>query len=107
MSEPMYGITLTVHVELLTPETGGRTRPIQSGYRPLCVTRKPDGTQVVIGLCELQLDKEIYPGDSGDGRLSFAVDVSEEVRSMVTVGARFQLAEGNHPIGSAEVRDIE
>lgn len=103
----MIGITLTVHVDLLTPENGGRTRPILSGYRPLCVMRKPDEKQVVIGLCELQLANQIYPGDSGDGRLSFSVDVSDLVRSLVTVGARFLLAEGNRPIGSAEVRDIE
>jgi hypothetical protein len=104
---PTFGVTLVVHLELLAPEHGGRTGAIRSGYRPLCLMPRADGGQLLVGLCELELHDEIKPGEAGDGRLSFLVDVSDQVRSLVDIGTRFVLAEGPRPIGSAEVRGIE
>jgi translation elongation factor EF-Tu-like GTPase len=107
MTEPEIGVTLLIHIDLLTASQGGRTQPVQSGYRPLCVVATSDGTEVVIGLCELQLADDLPPGRSGEGRLSFSADVSDEVRSLLSPGSRFSLAEGARPIGKAEVRGIE
>jgi translation elongation factor EF-Tu-like GTPase len=107
MTPPAIGVTLIIRIDLFTPDRGGRATPIRSGYRPLCVVNQPDGGEVVIGLCELQLSEQLRPGDSGEGRLSFSVEVSQEVRSLLGVGSRFTLAEGRRPIGSAEVRGID
>jgi len=107
MSGPTFGLTLDVSVDLLPTDGGGRIQPIASGYRPLCVIAAPDGDERIIGLCELRLDDPIAPGKSGGGRLRFDVAVSDDVRALLRVGSRFDLAEGAKRIGSAEVRGID
>jgi hypothetical protein len=101
------GISLDVHLDLLPSNAGGRSHPIATGYRPLCVIKGPGGDERIFGLCELQLDGQLAPGDSGEGRLSFDISVSDEVRALLRVGSRFLLAEGARQIGSAEVRGID
>jgi translation elongation factor EF-Tu-like GTPase len=107
MDRPEFGLTLTVRIDLLTTAQGGRTHPVRSGYRPICLIPVTDGPDVMVGMCELSLDNPLTPGETGVGRLKFARAVSELVRSLVRVGSRFALAEGNHPIGHAEVREIK
>jgi hypothetical protein len=104
---PTFGFSIQVHIDLLRPIDGGRSTSITSGYRPLCIFDKADGVRTIIGLCELDLDGELAPGESRQGRLSFDVAVSEEVRALVRVGSKFGLAEGPHRIGSAEVRGMD
>lgn len=104
---PPSGVILLVNVDLLKPEEGGRTSPISSGYRPLCLIPRADGTEAVFGLCELYLDAAIPPGRSGQGRLAFATAIADDVRSLLVTGSRISLAEGSQPIGTAEVRGIE
>ena len=106
MPERAIGIVLTVHIELLPAERGGRTRPIRSGYRPVCVVVDTVGDEVSIGLCELEMTGELPSGQSGDGRLLFGADVSDLVRSLLDVGSCFWLAEGSHRIGCASVLAI-
>ena len=107
MSAPTIGLALDVTVHLLPTDAGGRTQSIVSGYRPLCFIETPNGTERVFGLCWLDLDAPIAPGDSGDGRLSFDIAVSNDVRALLHVGSKFGLAEGAKRVGSAEVRRID
>ena len=106
MSEPRIGARARVQVDLATPEQGGRTRPVASGYRPLCFVAGPNGTVATIGLCKLELEGELAPGKSAPGTISFDESVSGDVRSLVKVGSNISLAEGNHIIGSARVLDV-
>ena len=106
MDRPDFGVELAVRIDLLTTAQGGRIHPIGSGYRPICLIPVTDGPDAMVGMCELSLDNPLTPGETGVGRLKFHRAVSELVRSLVRVGSRFALAEGNHPIGQAEVREI-
>jgi len=106
MERPNFGLTLAVRIDLLATAQGGRIRPVGSGYRPICLIPVTDGPDAMVGLCELSLDNPLTPGEIGPGRLKFDRAVSELVRSLVRVGSQFALAEGNHPIGHAEVREI-
>jgi hypothetical protein len=101
-----FGVTLSVRVTLLAPSAGGRTRPVRDGYRPIC-RFKDHGQDISIGLCELELRREIEPGGAGDGRLGFDEAVSSLVRSLAIVGERIDLAEGLTVIGSAEIVAID
>jgi hypothetical protein len=106
LNSPEIGVTFLIYIDLLTVEQGGLSQPLQSGYRPLCIIPRSDGTEVVIGLCELQLADDLPPGGSGEGHLAFSADVSDEVRSLLSTGSRFSLAEGTRPIGKAQIRGI-
>jgi hypothetical protein len=106
MDRPDFGVALTVRIDLLTAAEGGRTQPVRSGYRPICLIPVTDGPDEMVGMCELSLDNPLTPGETGAGRLKFHGTVSERVRSLVRVGSRFALAEGNHRIGHAEVLAI-
>lgn len=105
MPQPDFGVTLDLGIEMRATEADGRSRPIVNGSRPLCVIDGPAG-QTTIGLCEIRLDRPIAPGESGNGRLSFDVAVSEEIRALLHVGSRFVLADGPRQIADAEVRAI-
>jgi hypothetical protein len=107
VSSPDIGLVLTVRVDLFKSEAGGRSRPIETGYRPIC--RFPDRYEheTVVGLCELELPEPLNPGTSGEGRLSFDAAVSGQVRSLISRGSRFVLAEGPNVIGAAHVLGIE
>jgi hypothetical protein len=104
MTRPHFGVTLAIRIDALPSGSRGALR---SGLRPLCRVTTPDGDDVVIGLCELELAHPVHPGGAGDGRLSFDIAVSDLVRSLIRAGSRLTLAEGNTPIATAEVRAIE
>jgi hypothetical protein len=55
---------------------------------------------------QVSADNPLNPGGSSAARLKFDHTVSERVRSLLRVGSWFVLAEGNHPIGHPEVREI-
>jgi hypothetical protein len=105
MPQPRIGVTLDLHLDVRTTKAGGRKTPIVDGYRPLCIIDGPNG-ETIVGLCELRLDKPISPGESGVGRLSFDVAVSDDIRTLLRVGSTFEMAEGRTPIATAEVRRI-
>jgi hypothetical protein len=102
---PTFGITLDLHLNVQSTSRGGRSRQIESGYRPVCLIEGPEG-ETQIGLCELVLDHPIAPGTSGNGRLAFDIAVAEEVRALVRVGSTFALMEGRNHVATAEVRGI-
>lgn len=106
MRERHIGLVLTVQIDLLAADQGGRTRQIQSGYRPLCLIRNSIGNEVTIGLCEVEMHGELPSGRSGEGRLLFDGRVSDLVMSLLSVGSHFSLAEGTHRIGYATVLAI-
>ena len=106
MDPPEFGVTLAVHVDLLATAQGGLLNPVGNGYRPICLIPVTDGPDAIVGMCELSLDDPLFPGGSDAGRLKFDATVTERIRSLVSVGSRSALAEGNHPIGYAEVRAI-
>jgi hypothetical protein len=103
---PEFGLSLDVRVELLPPGAGGRSTPIASGYRPLCLIGSPGTDEQVFGLCELVLAEPLAPGNSGDGHLSFDTAISDDVRPLLRVGSRFDLAEGLRRVGSVQVKGI-
>ena len=107
MTAPSYGLVLAIRVDLLRTESGGRVHPIRTGYRPICAVTTPDGQDRMIGLCQLSIDGDLRPGETGIAELSFANSVSDLARSLLRVGSRFYLAEGPHHIGTAEVLSIQ
>src|SRR6266436_5150375 len=98
-------MTLDLHLDVRATDAGGRSRPIVDGFRPLCIVGSLAG-ETVVGLCELHLDNPISPGESGVGRLSFDVAVSETVRALLKVGSTFTLAEGRIVVAAAEVQGM-
>lgn len=100
------GLRLNVAIRLLDAGDGGRTQPVVSGYRPLCVVESREGGEVVIGLAELQLASEVAPGTSGEGVLQFSSDVADLAVSLLSVGTKFALAEGQRRVGEATVLDV-
>ena len=88
-------------IDLLSAEQGGRTGPIESGYRSLI---RFDGSELDFGV-ELALDASpLPPGASGSALLSFwAVDELPNFG----VGQRFQLREGTSIVGRGTVDDPE
>jgi hypothetical protein len=107
MSRPEFGLSLDVRVDLWPSEAGGRSAPIESGYRPLCVIKGADAGERTFGLCELVLADPLAPGNSADGHLLFDIAVSDAVRSVLVIGSRFDVVEGTRRIGSVQVRAIE
>jgi hypothetical protein len=103
MSDPKIGARLRVEIRLLPSNQEGRSTPIANGYRPLCVFAGEDGSETVVGLCQLELAGKLMPGGVGEGTLGFAPEVSDLVRSLLRVGSEFGLAEGREVIGTARV----
>jgi translation elongation factor EF-Tu-like GTPase len=106
LGELPIGVTLRADIRLSSPDQGGRTKPVLSGYRPLCIARRDDGTEEVVGLCQLEIADELLPGTSGEGKLLFAPAVSDAVKSLLKVGSEFSLAEGKRIVGSAWVIEV-
>ncbi|MGP3959739.1 elongation factor Tu [Nonomuraea sp. 3N208] len=86
--------SFTARVYLLTPEEGGRRRPIASGYRPQFYLRTTD----VPG--ELRLDEAARPGDT--------VEVEVELGKPVAVepGLGFAIREGGLTVGAGTVLTV-
>ena len=101
MSDPKIGTKVRVEIRLLASDQEGRSTPIIDGYRPLCVFIGEDGTETVVGLCQLELSGELIPGGVGEGTLGFAPEVSDLVRSLLQVRSEFRLAEGHKVVGTA------
>lgn len=95
------GSTLEVEVRLRPVAEGGRTTPIVSGYRPLCVVPDTAGANVVVGLCELILDRDIPPGGVGAGILEFDEATAPMIRDLVVEGSEFGLSEGSREVARA------
>jgi len=106
MNREDIGVTVRLHIAPASPADGGRTQSIVDGYRPLCIVRRPDGKEVLIGLCQLRLNSPIQPGESGEGMLNFAHAVTDAVKSNLHVGSEFDIAEGRHVVGVAQVMAI-
>jgi translation elongation factor EF-Tu-like GTPase len=107
MAGPDFGVILTIDVHLLATEDGGRRTAIGRGYRPLCVMRSRDGSETLVGLCELDPANDIAPGDDGEAKLRFLRDVADLVLSLGHPGFQFSLAEGLKVVGVAAVRTVE
>ena len=85
------------NLRMFTLDEGGRSSPIESGYRSLA---RFEGTTADFGF-ELDLDsKRLAPGQSGDGQLSFwAV---EELPAL-SPGQAFELREGTRVVGQGTI----
>ena len=92
---------ITADLRLLQTNEGGRSSPIESGYRSLA---RFEGTETDFGF-ELELDADrLAPGESGTGRLSFwAVDELPELAT----GQSFELREGSRVVGHGAVLELE
>lgn len=101
MSGQKIDARLPVEIRLLSSDEGGLSTPIAEGYRPLCVIAGEDGSETVVGLCQLEVAGELMPGQVGEGTLAFAPGVSELVRSLLRAGFEFGLAEGRKVVGTA------
>ncbi|MCA2228476.1 elongation factor Tu [Nonomuraea aurantiaca] len=86
--------SFTARIYLLTPEEGGRRRPIASGYRPQFYLRTTD----VPG--QLLLDALAQPGDT--------VEVEVELGKAVALepGLGFAIREGGLTVGAGTVLDV-
>ncbi|MFG1679285.1 elongation factor Tu [Nonomuraea sp. NPDC049269] len=86
--------SFTARIYLLTPEEGGRRRPIASGYRPQFYLRTTD----VPG--ELLLDDPAQPGDTVEVRVELGKAVALEP------GLGFAIREGGLTVGAGTVLDV-
>jgi hypothetical protein len=104
-----FTLKLTVDIELFGPERGGRTLPVSSGYRPLCIFTRADGTLTTLGLCQLELlsATQLQPGAMATAVLGFAPGVAEIAKELIAIGSAITLAEGNKPVGSARVVKVD
>lgn len=84
-------------LHLLDTEEGGRSAPIESGYRSLV---RFSGANVDFG-SELELESDVLaPGEAGACRLMFwAVDALPAL----SAGQRFELREGARVVGHGEI----
>lgn len=88
---------IRANLRLLPLNEGGRSSPIESGYRSL---ERFEGAEADLGF-ELDLDPErLAPGESGTGRLSFWA--AEELPEL-SVGQWFELREGARVVGDGTV----
>ncbi|MFD1542776.1 elongation factor Tu [Nonomuraea guangzhouensis] len=86
--------SFTARIYLLTPEEGGRRRPVASGYRPQFYLRTTD----VPG--ELLLDEAAQPGDTVEVRVELGKAVALEP------GLGFAIREGGLTVGAGTVLDV-
>ncbi|MFG1965706.1 elongation factor Tu [Nonomuraea sp. NPDC049028] len=86
--------SFTARIYLLTPEEGGRRRPIASGYRPQFYLRTTD----VPG--RLLLDDPAQPGDTVEVRVELGKAVALEP------GLGFAIREGGLTVGAGTVLDV-
>ncbi|MEV1242904.1 elongation factor Tu [Nonomuraea sp. NPDC049750] len=86
--------SFTARIYLLTPEEGGRRRPIASGYRPQFYLRTTD----VPG--QLLLDDPAQPGDTIEVRVELGKAVALEP------GLGFAIREGGLTVGAGTVLDV-
>ncbi|HUR06743.1 MAG TPA: elongation factor Tu, partial [Nonomuraea sp.] len=86
--------SFTARIYLLTPEEGGRRRPVASGYRPQFYLRTTD----VPG--ELVLDDPAQPGDTVEVRVELGKAVPLEP------GLGFAIREGGLTVGAGTVLDV-
>ncbi|MEU4223131.1 elongation factor Tu [Nonomuraea sp. NPDC026600] len=86
--------SFTARIYLLTPEEGGRRRPVASGYRPQFYLRTTD----VPG--ELVLDDPAQPGDTVEVRVELGKAVALEP------GLGFAIREGGLTVGAGTVLDV-
>jgi translation elongation factor EF-Tu-like GTPase len=84
-------------LRLLASSEGGRSSPVESGYRSLA---RFEGSTTDIGF-ELHLDNgRLAPGESGTGELSFwAIEELPEL----AVGHSFDLREGEQVVGQGVI----
>jgi translation elongation factor EF-Tu-like GTPase len=104
-----FAATLRVELRLLGADEGGRTRPVSSGYRPLCQFTRPEGEVATVGMCQLELIDvaELKPGESAQGLLRFAPGLEDLVRELAQTSAEVALAEGRRIVGRARVTAID
>lgn len=85
---------------LVPAEAGGRVRPIEVGFRPLCTPF--ESVEPLVGQCEV-LEGSIEPGGSGRVRLGFAEAVADVARAAFPMGAGIMLREGVHVVAWGRV----
>ncbi|HTZ87367.1 MAG TPA: hypothetical protein VMB05_11935 [Solirubrobacteraceae bacterium] len=95
-------LSLRVMATLIETEKGGRQGPISaSSYRPWCRVRDRDGSEVLIGMCEMRFDGVVAPGETSEGELVFAE--AEPATRLLPVGTKFEFIEGLRSVASCEV----
>jgi translation elongation factor EF-Tu-like GTPase len=88
---------IRANLRLLPASEGGRSSPVESGYRSLA---RFEGSTLDFGF-ELEPDAgHLVPGDSGTGHLSFWA--AEELPEL-SAGQAFELREGSRVVGHGTV----
>ncbi len=97
--------TLLVDIRLGPSDSGGRTRPIISGYRPIFRLHNGGKNELTIGLSELTIPDgaSIEPGGSGRAVVVMSPEVRKILLENVALGDTMQICEGNRVVGEAEV----
>jgi hypothetical protein len=107
MSEQRFGWILDVDLELVAPESGGRTGPVRSGLRPLW---RPIESTELEGLCEVEVigAEELLPGQSGKALLKFAPEVAPALTAArIEPGRTLVLMDGpEYELGRATVKAV-
>lgn len=91
---------LSVHIQLLTTDEGGRHGPILSGYRPTFYFEhlNTDGAVYLVDR------NRVLPGDEFDAQVILLHP--EHVGDALKPGARFEIKEGLHKVAEGEVLSV-
>ena len=98
---------IRAHVYLLKAEEGGRTRPVFSGYRPMCYfgLRTKDGTKAYNdGVISLENREMVLPGEYCDVRILPLHP--EMLRDVLKLDLAFEVSEGSQVVGRGTVVEV-
>ena len=97
--------SLVVDIRLRPHDSGGRSWPIVSGYRPLFRLHNEGKRELTIGLSEFTIPDgaSVEPGGSGRAIVVMSPEVRKIVLENVAVGDTMQMREGNRVVGSVKL----
>jgi translation elongation factor EF-Tu-like GTPase len=99
-------ITVLAHIELLSPEDGGRTLPVIGGtsYRPVHNFFGPANLDMANGSIELPDGAQLRPGEGANLKISF-LDFPR-LREAMRPGLEWMIQEGPRIVGRGKVLKI-
>ena len=99
-------INIKALLKLLTVDSGGRTTPIVTGYRPNHVFEYTHGKIATTYIGEVYFDKviSIAPGEMAEVIVSFSD--AGNIDTYLNVGRQWFIHEGSRLVGQAEIIEL-
>lgn len=100
----MSTLTVIAKVKLLPSESGGRTAPIYTGYRPNHNFGSIGQPVFAMGQIYLENENGLSPGDEVNAAIRFSP--SKPLLDAMRVGASWKIQEANRVVGEATCEQI-